>query len=51
MISGTAFVLAYAYGKFLGELNVTFNGLVELLSANRDALIMDASVREDVATV
>ena len=51
MIGNTAIVSAYAYGKFLGELNVTFNDQGEIFGANGDALIMGAYVPEDVAKV
>ena len=51
MIGETAIVSAYAYGKFLGELNVTFDDEGTLLSAEGEPLIMDAAVAEDDATV
>ncbi|MGI3167037.1 bifunctional metallophosphatase/5'-nucleotidase [Pseudooceanicola sp. 200-1SW] len=51
MIGETAIVSAYAYGKFLGELNVTFDDAGTLLSAEGEPLIMDAAVAEDDATV
>ncbi len=50
MVGGTAIVQAYAYGKFLGELNVTFNDSGELTEARGEPLIMDAGVPEDSAT-
>ena len=43
-------VSAYAYGKFLGELNVTFNDAGEIVSATGEPIIMDAAVAEDEAT-
>jgi 5'-nucleotidase len=45
-----AIVQAYAYGKFLGELNVTFddNGIVT--AATGEPIVMDAAIAED-ATV
>ena len=51
MVGSTAIVSAYAYGKFLGELNVTFNDAGEVVSATGEPLIMDAAVTEDSATV
>lgn len=50
MVGGTAIVSAYAYGKFLGELNVTFNDAGEIVSATGEPIIMDAAVTEDEAT-
>ena len=47
----TAIVQAYAYGKFLGELNVTFNDAGEITQAAGEPLIMDAAVTEDSGTV
>jgi len=51
MVNGVAIVQAYAYGKFLGELNVTFDDGGNLTEAVGEPLIMDASVTEDDATV
>ena len=51
MIGNTGIISAYTYGKFLGELNVTFNDQGEVLGANGDAVIRDENVLEDVATV
>lgn len=51
MVGDTAIVSAYAYGKFLGELNVTFDDDGKVISAEGAPLIMDASVAEDEATV
>ena len=50
MVGGTAIVSAYAYGKFLGELNVTFNDAGEIVSATGEPIIMDAGVAEDEGT-
>lgn len=50
MVGETAIVSAYAYGKYLGELNVTFDDDGKILAANGDPLVMDASVTEDGAT-
>jgi len=51
MVNGVAIVTAYAYGKFLGELNVTFDDAGELIEAKGEPLIMDSGVTEDSATV
>lgn len=50
MVGATAIVSAYAYGKFLGELNVTFDDAGNVTAASGEPLIMDASVAEDAAT-
>lgn len=50
MVGSTAILSAYAYGKFLGELNATFNDAGELISAVGEPLIMDAAVHEHEAT-
>lgn len=51
MVGDTAIVQAYAYGKFLGELNVTFDDDGVITQAVGAPLIMDADVSEDSATV
>lgn len=51
MVNGVPIVQAYAYGKFLGELNVTFDDAGTLLEAKGEPLIMDGSVTEDATTV
>lgn len=51
MVGNTAIVSAYAYGKFLGELNVTFNDAGEITAAVGEPLIMDAGVTEDAPTL
>ncbi len=50
MVGSTAIVSAYAYGKFLGELNVTFDDEGNITEAKGEPLIMDAAVTEDGAT-
>ena len=50
MVGDTAIVQAYAYGKFLGELNVTFDDAGRTTQAVGEPLIMDVSVDEDGAT-
>ncbi|WP_319824667.1 bifunctional metallophosphatase/5'-nucleotidase [Thalassovita sp.] len=49
MVGNTAIVSAYAYGKFLGALNVTFDDAGNLVAATGEPLIMDAAVTEDAA--
>jgi 5'-nucleotidase len=51
MVGDTAIVQAYAYGKFLGELNVTFDDAGNVVSAMGEPLVMDGKVAEDAATV
>ncbi|MDE9450992.1 5'-nucleotidase C-terminal domain-containing protein [Aliiroseovarius sp. Z3] len=51
MVGSTAIVSAYAYGKFLGELNVTFDDDGNITEATGEPIIMDAAVVEDEATV
>ncbi len=51
MVGETAIVQAYAYGKFLGELNVTFDDAGEIIQAVGEPLIMDGAVPEDKETV
>ncbi len=49
MVGDTAIVSAYAYGKFLGELNVTFDDEGKVIEASGAPIIMDAAVTEDEA--
>ena len=51
MVGDTAIVQAYAYGKFLGELNVTFDDEGNITEAAGEPIIMDAAVTQDEATV
>jgi 5'-nucleotidase/UDP-sugar diphosphatase len=51
VVNGVQIVSAYAYGKFLGELNVTFDDEGNVTEASGAPLIMDAAVTEDEATV
>ncbi|PJE28581.1 5'-nucleotidase [Pseudooceanicola antarcticus] len=51
MVGDTAIVSAYAYGKFLGELNVTFDDDGKIVSAEGEPIVMDGGVAEDDATV
>ena len=49
MVGDTALIAAYAYGKFLGELNVTFDDDGNIIEAKGEPIIMDAGVAEDAA--
>ncbi|MBX2880151.1 MAG: 5'-nucleotidase/apyrase family protein [Granulosicoccus sp.] len=51
MVGNTAIVQAYAYGKFLGELNVTFDDDGNITEATGEPIILDGEVAEDAATV
>jgi len=46
-VNGVAIVQAYAYGKFLGRLDVVFDDDGKLKSATGEPLIMDAAISED----
>ena len=50
MVGQTAIVSAYAYGKYLGELNVTFDDDGNVTAAEGVPVLIDASVEEDAAT-
>jgi len=47
MVGNTAIVQAYAYGKFLGELNVTFDDEGNIKEAVGEPISMNADVAED----
>ena len=49
VVNGVQIVQAYAYGKYLGELNVTFDDAGEVISASGGPLLIDAGVTEDDA--
>ena len=51
MVNNTAIVSAYAYGKFLGELNVTFDDAGNITEAKGAPIIMDGAVAQDEGTV
>ena len=51
VVNGVQIVQAYAYGKFLGELNVTFDDAGNVTSAEGEPLIMDNEVVEDQASL
>lgn len=50
MVGETAIVQAYAYGKFLGELNVTFDDAGNIVEAAGEPILIDGGVAEDAAT-
>jgi 5'-nucleotidase len=50
MVGTTAILSAYAYGKFLGELNVTFNDAGEIVEAKGEPILIDGKVAEDAPT-
>ncbi|MEM0950035.1 MAG: bifunctional metallophosphatase/5'-nucleotidase [Pseudomonadota bacterium] len=49
MTNGVPIVQAYAYGKYLGELTITFDDDGNVVSATGDPIILDASVEENPA--
>lgn len=51
MVGTTAIVSAYAYGKFLGEMNITFDDAGVITQAKGEPLIMDGKVKEDADAV
>ncbi|MCG6885302.1 MAG: 5'-nucleotidase/apyrase family protein [Silicimonas sp.] len=51
VVNGVQIVQAYAYGKYLGELNVTFDDDGSVTEATGDLVVMDGGVTEDEATV
>ncbi|MBL4812390.1 MAG: 5'-nucleotidase C-terminal domain-containing protein [Rhodobacteraceae bacterium] len=51
MVGDTAIVQAYAYGRYLGELNVTFDDNGVITEASGGPIIMDGNVAEDAAVV
>ncbi|KAA2313957.1 multifunctional 2',3'-cyclic-nucleotide 2'-phosphodiesterase/5'-nucleotidase/3'-nucleotidase [Pseudooceanicola sediminis] len=51
MVGDTAIVSAYAYGKFLGELNVTFDDDGHVIKAVGAPISLDGTVAEDGPTV
>ncbi|MFZ7091909.1 bifunctional metallophosphatase/5'-nucleotidase [Primorskyibacter sp. 2E233] len=50
MVGDTAIVQAYAYGKFLGELNVTFDDEGKVIEAMGEPILLDGSVAEEEGT-
>ncbi len=50
VVNGVQIVQAYAYGKYLGELNVTFDDAGNVANATGDLILLDAAVVEDEPT-
>ncbi|MDH3262493.1 MAG: 5'-nucleotidase/apyrase family protein [Paracoccaceae bacterium] len=50
MVGDVAIVQAYAYGKFLGELNVTFDDAGVVTEAVGEPILLDGGVDEDQGT-
>ncbi|WP_373635626.1 bifunctional UDP-sugar hydrolase/5'-nucleotidase [Yoonia sp. SS1-5] len=51
MVGDTAVVQAYAYGKYLGELNITFDDEGVITEASGAPILIDGGVTEDEAVV
>ena len=51
MVNGVAIVQAYAYGKYLGELNLTFDDAGKITEAKGEPILIDGSVEEDADTL
>ncbi len=51
VVGDTQILSAYAYGKYLGELNVTFDDDGNIVSAVGEPIVMDGAVAEDEGTV
>ncbi len=49
--NGVQIVQAFAYGKYLGELNVTFDDDGNVTAASGEPILIDASIAEDEATL
>lgn len=49
MVNGVPLVQVYAYGKYLGELRVTWDDAGNVVSAEGEPILLDASVAEDEA--
>ncbi len=49
--NGVQIVQAFAFGKYLGELNVTFDDDGNVTEASGEPILIDASVAEDEATL
>lgn len=50
VVNGVQIVQAYAYGKYLGELNVTFDDTGNVTEASGDLVLLDGTVAEDAPT-
>lgn len=47
MVGNTAVVQAYAYGKYVGELSVTFDDKGEIIEATGEPITIDSSISEN----
>ncbi len=50
VVNGVQIVQAYAYGKYLGELNVTFDDEGNVTETSGDLVVLDGTVAEDGTT-
>jgi 5'-nucleotidase len=50
VVNGVQIVQAYAYGKYLGELNLTFDDGGNVIATSGDLIVMDGGVSEDETT-
>ncbi len=50
-VNGVPIVQAYAYGKYLGELNVTFDDAGAVTAISGEPVVIDASITEDAAAL
>ncbi|MEL6167132.1 MAG: bifunctional metallophosphatase/5'-nucleotidase [Pseudomonadota bacterium] len=51
LANGVPIVQAFAYGKYLGELTITFDDAGNVISTSGEPILIDASVEEDAATL
>jgi len=51
MVGDTAVVQAYAYGKYLGELSVTFDADGVVTSATGEPIVVDGAIVEDAGVI
>ncbi len=51
MVNNTAILSSYAYGKYLGELNVTFDDEGNIVEAVGEPILINGEVAEDADTV
>ena len=50
-VNGVPIVQAYAYGKYLGKVDITFDDAGEVTEISGEPILLDASVAEDEAAV
>ena len=51
VVNGVQIIQAYAYGKYLGELNIVFDSAGNVISAEGEPILIDSSVDEDAQIV